>query len=144
LKFAAQHPGMFAAAASFSGNVDPLHSYCAGADGFDKPGLGCGADWTRVWGDPTIPAQRDIWQRNNPYDLAPKLAGTQLYVACGDGAGWDPIEMQVHVESRAFVDRLHSLGIPVTSRFYDGTHGWDDWQRELRTALPLLMSSIGA
>lgn len=144
MKFAATFPGMFRAAAAFSGNVDPLHSYSNSSDGFDKPGLGCGADWKRVWGDPAIPAQRDIWKRNNPYDLAARLAGTQLYVSSGDGSWWDSVERQVKVESVAFVNRLRSLGIPVTSHYYSGTHGWGAWQGELRAAFPMLMSSIGA
>ena len=147
LKFAENHPGMFRAAASFSGNVDPLHSYSGGSDGFDKPGLACLADWKRVWGDPAIPAQRAIWVRNDPYEQAAKLAGVRVFLSSGDGSGGgaaDLIEQGVNKQSKALAGRLGSLGIPVTSHFYSpGTHGWSDWQREMHRAFPLLLSALG-
>jgi pimeloyl-ACP methyl ester carboxylesterase len=68
LKFAENHPGMFKAAASFSGNVDPLHGYSGGSDGFDKPGLACWADWP-------LPGQRVL---DRPDGLSPAGEITQV------------------------------------------------------------------
>lgn len=143
LKLAAAHHGMFAAAASFSGNVDPLHSYDNERSGPDLPGLGCGADWKRVWGDPDVPAQHDIWVRNDPYDQAASLAGVRLFVSAGTGS--DPAESTVYPQSAALVAKLRGLGIPVTwDPVTGGGHDWANWNAELTKAFPTLMSAIGA
>ena len=141
MKLAATHNTMFRAAASFSGDVDPLHQY-PGGTGVSRPGLGCFADWKRVWGDPAIPAQRAIWERNDPWNQATRLRGLWLYLSSG-GNGDIP-EAQVDKETRGLADRLRSLDIPVTTHFYQGTHSWGYWQTELHTAWPRLMTEIGA
>jgi len=143
MKLAAAHRGMFAAAASFSGNVDPLHSYDGERSGPDLPGLGCGADWKRVWGDYTIPAQHDIWVRNDPYDQAANLSGVRLFVSAGTGT--DTAETTVYPQGAALAARLKSLGIPVTwDPVAGGGHNWTNWNAELGKAFPMLMSAIGA
>ncbi len=141
MKIAANHSTMFKAAASFSGDVDPLHQY-PGGSGVSTPGLACFADWKRVWGDPAVPAQRAIWEANDPWNQAAKLRGLSLYVSSG-GNG-DVAESQVDKESRGFVTKLQSLGIPVNAHFYNGTHSWSYWQTELHAAFPQLMGAIGA
>ncbi|GAA3191686.1 alpha/beta hydrolase family protein [Actinocorallia longicatena] len=145
LKLTAAHPGFFRGAASFSGNLDPLHSGL-GDGGYDKPGLACWADWTRVWGDPEIPAQRAIWVRNDPYEQALRLRGAALFISSGDGTGGlltDVVERTVDLESKAVVARLRGAGVPVTAHFYaPGTHAWSYWQREMHAALPLLFTSM--
>ena len=157
LKLAAHHPGMFQAAASFSGNVDPLHGYNNGKTGPDLPGLGCILswkrldDWKRVWGDYRIPAQRAIWQQNSPYEQAEKLANLDyLYVSSGNGLSnplkvgldFDPVEQEVHRQAKGLVQKLQLLKIPVTSHFYEGNHTWPYWQRELHRALPQIMEVL--
>ncbi|CAM5336101.1 alpha/beta hydrolase [Streptomyces abikoensis] len=105
LKFTAAHPGMFKAAASYSGAADPLYKSPDG--GFNGPdavklgGLTCLTDWKRLWGEPGYPfdtadpadvRQRHIWERNSPLHQAASLAGTPLYVSYGNGTdsgtGW--------------------------------------------------------
>lgn len=151
LKLPANHPGMYSGAASFSGNADPLHSYNNTADGPDLPGLGCGADWKRVWGDYRIPEQKAIWQQNDPYDQAAGLSSLNyLYLASGDGLSSplgvgmvpDPVEKQVNAETHALADKLQTLSIPATTHFYSGTHSWPYWQQELHSAFPGLLSSM--
>ncbi|MFF4101925.1 alpha/beta hydrolase [Streptomyces sp. NPDC001903] len=105
LKLAAAHPGMFRAAASYSGAVSTLHlSLDGGLSGPDLvkgAGPGCGIDWRRIWGEPGFPydtadptdvRQRGVWERNDPVHLAAGLTGTALYVSYGDGTdagtGW--------------------------------------------------------
>lgn len=140
MKFAATRPDLFKAAAAFSGDVDPLHQY-AGGTGVTTPGLACAADWKRVWGDPAVPAQRLIWARNDPWNQAASLRGLSLFLSSGGTS--DAVEAQVDKETKGLATRLSSLGIPVTTHFYSGTHGWADWQRELHRAWPQLMTAIG-
>jgi S-formylglutathione hydrolase FrmB len=154
LKLAEQHPDMFKAAASFSGNVDPLHAYDNMADGPDYPGLSCLADWKRVWGDYTVPAQRAIWERNDPYVQASKLANLRyVYVSSGDGltdplqsegGDTDPVEQQINTQAHALVQKMNSLDIPVDAHFYAGNHTWTYWSQELNHALPEFLKVLGA
>jgi diacylglycerol O-acyltransferase/trehalose O-mycolyltransferase len=142
MAYAARHPGLFGAAASFSGLVHPL------ADAGFLLGLlsGYTDDASAIWGDPD--ADRDVWAAHDPTELAARLRGTRLFVSTGDGrpgpldaagAGRDRIEPVVEGESRAFAARLRALGIPAATDFYGrGTHTWPYWERELRRALPVL------
>jgi S-formylglutathione hydrolase FrmB len=141
MKIAANHNTMFRGAASFSGDVDPLHQY-PGGSGVSTPGLACFADWKRVWGDPAIPAQRAIWERNDPWNQAHELGGLSLFLSSG-GTG-DVVEAQVHKETVGLASKLSSLGIPVTTDFSRGGHNWTAWNAELARAWPQLMASIGA
>ncbi|MDE1671079.1 alpha/beta hydrolase [Nocardia gipuzkoensis] len=139
MKFAAAHQGWFRSAASFSGNVDPLHD--SGAPGEpDKPGQGCAADWKRVWGDYAV--HRDIWVANNPYSRAADLTGIPLFVSYGKG---DPVESAAYEQNFRFVDRLQQLGARVDERYVpDQGHNWDAWKIQMRAALPMLLSSVDA
>jgi diacylglycerol O-acyltransferase / trehalose O-mycolyltransferase len=152
MAYAARNPGMFRAAASYSGN---LHTRYLGppASGSEAP-RGILSDYNEdpnaLWGDPQ--QQADVWAAHNPYDLAPKLRGTRLFVSYGDGQpgphDTDPdaqgIEQYLYPQNTAFVKRLHQLGIPVTVDAYSpGTHEWRYWQRELHRSLPLLLAGLG-
>jgi diacylglycerol O-acyltransferase / trehalose O-mycolyltransferase len=142
--YAARHPDMFRAAASFSGTLHPLGSPQAYLSLFaahtDDPGA--------IWGDPD--AHRETWEAHDPTVLAGRLRGTPLFVSSGDGrpgpydppgADRDAIERSVLAESRAFAAELRRLDIPVVTDFYGrGTHDWPYWERELRRALPLLLA----
>jgi diacylglycerol O-acyltransferase/trehalose O-mycolyltransferase len=143
MSYAARHPGLFAAAASFSGLLHPL------ADTRLLLGLfsSYAPDALAVWGDPD--AQRKTWAAHDPTALASRLRGTRLFVSSGDGRPGafdrarrrrDGVEATVYRESRAFAARLRGLGIPATIDFYGrGIHDWPYWERELRRALPLLL-----
>jgi diacylglycerol O-acyltransferase / trehalose O-mycolyltransferase len=144
--YAARHPGMFDAAASFSGVLHPL----ANADVYYRL-VGDYTDPDDLWGDPE--QDRRAWERHDPTELAGRLRGLRLFVSSGDGrpgpfeepgADRDPIERDVNAESRAFVTRLRRLGIPVRTDFYGpGNHDWPYWERELERALPLLRRGLG-
>ncbi|WP_344907653.1 alpha/beta hydrolase family protein [Actinomadura meridiana] len=156
MAYAARHRGMFRAAASFSGPVHTLHRDPDGLDVADlvELGVAIGAsslDWTDVWGDPA--EQQTVWRQHNPYDLAGRLSGVRLHLSAGDGepGPYDPrpsatdrdvVESLVSTVSREFAAKLGKLGIPVTTRFYKGTHTWPYWRRELRAALPGLLEEI--
>jgi diacylglycerol O-acyltransferase/trehalose O-mycolyltransferase len=146
IAYAARRPGLFRAAASFSGLLHPLQDAALL--------LGLISAYTpnprAIWGDPD--ADWAIWARHDPTELAERLPGIPFFVSAGDGrpgplddaAGRrDMIEATVLGESRAFVKRLGQLNIPVHSDFYGpGTHTWPYWQRELRRALPILLEDL--
>jgi S-formylglutathione hydrolase FrmB len=151
IEYAARFPGMFRAAAVFSGYLDTLHGHVPGDS---SPGMGPAlvcpfTDWRRVWGDPD--AQAAIWHAHNPFDLVGRLRGVGLQVASGDGLAGplggvpftDPVEQLAGEEAHEFVARLDALGIPVTSHFYHGQHSWPYWQRELHAVFPALLASLG-
>jgi S-formylglutathione hydrolase FrmB len=150
LDYAARHPGMFRATASFSGIVDtrltPRESQryvsLVRSQGEDPRGL---------WGDPRDHAA--VWAEHNPYDLASNLRGIPLYLAVGTGkpgpldpTGTAPstIESALAPENQALAGRLRALSIPAQYDFYGpGTHNWPYWQRDLHRAWPLLQKALG-
>ncbi|MFG2007161.1 alpha/beta hydrolase [Spirillospora sp. NPDC048911] len=148
--YAARFRGMFRAAVAFSGYLHTLYGHRPGDDsaGWGTSFACPGTDWRRVWGDPDD--QAAIWHAHNPYDLADRLRGVRLRVACGNGQRGslggsiltDPIEAAAFDHAQAFTARLRNLGIPVTTHFYDGQHDWPYWQRELHLAYPSLMEAL--
>jgi S-formylglutathione hydrolase FrmB len=143
MDYAARHPGVFAAAASYSGALHPLRDpqFWLGLFAAETP------DPDAIWGDPDT--DRSGWAAHDPTELAARLRGTRLFVASGNGrrpggGKRDPIETTVQGESRAFVARLRALAIPARTDFYGaGVHTWPYWQRELKRSLPLLLGVPG-
>ena len=150
LVYTARHPGLFRVAASFSGIV---HTRLSPATSQGYLGLlrTQGEEPLALWGDPRQDA--DVWAAHNPYDLAPKLRGTPLFVSVGNGEpgplDWpgtasNQIESSLAAQHAAFADRLHTLGIPARLDFYGaGTHNWPYWQRELHRAWPMFQQALG-
>jgi diacylglycerol O-acyltransferase / trehalose O-mycolyltransferase len=138
MDYAARNPGMFRAAASFSGVLDTFGG---------KVDLQNDA----IWGDPV--EQAEIWNEHDPLHLADRLAGIPLYVSYGDGTkgpldtqAVDPGDLEgwIAPQDAAFVRRLGELGIPVTVDAYGpGTHSWPYWQRALHASLPMLLEAVG-
>jgi S-formylglutathione hydrolase FrmB len=135
VSYAARHPGMFLAAASYSGVLDtPLG----------------GVRDAAMWGDPK--AQAAIWREHNPTDLAPKLRGLPLYVSYGDGRPGpldgaidvDDLERRIARENEHFLGRVQEAGIAVTIDAYGaGVHDWPYWERALHRSMPLLLEALG-
>ncbi|MER5437364.1 alpha/beta hydrolase family protein [Streptomyces sp. NPDC002790] len=150
LLYAARHPGMFKAAAAYSGSAHPLlnDESTGRIMGFFADQ---GNDPRRVWGDPV--AQRDIWAAHDPYYLAKRLKSLPLYLSCGDGTAGplDPpgttnaLEADFNRQNHALADRLKKAGARhLTTNFYGpGTHTWPYWQRELHASLPMLLRGLG-
>jgi diacylglycerol O-acyltransferase/trehalose O-mycolyltransferase len=152
--YAARHPGLFQAAASYSG---VLHTRYQGMPTSGPQIIqGTLGNFNEapeaLWGDPQ--RQADIWAAHNPYDLASRLRGIRLFVSVGDGQpgpldkpGTDEqaqqIEQILFPQNTAFVKRLRRLGIPVKFDNYGpGVHDWPYWQRELHRSLPLLLAAL--
>lgn len=138
LSYAARHPGLFRAAASFSGLVDVSREdveYLTGQSG-DDPG--------KLWGDDLA--------AHNPTALVDRLRDIPVYVSCGNGEPGpldarntprDGGEAFIEAENRAFVKAARAAGVKVTARLYGpGTHRWPYWTRELERALPMLLESL--
>jgi diacylglycerol O-acyltransferase/trehalose O-mycolyltransferase len=135
MSYAARHPGLFLAAASYSGVLDtPLG----------------GVRDRATWGDPN--AQAEIWRDHNPTDLAPRLRGLPLFVSYGDGrpgpldsgTDVDALEQRIAHENEHFVAALQDGGIAVTVDAYGpGRHDWPYWERGLHRSLPLLLDALG-
>jgi S-formylglutathione hydrolase FrmB len=133
MSYAARHPELFAAVASFSGALDtnnPLDIAVTGGNVFG-PRL----------------TQEVRWRAHNPWDLAANLRGVSITIRTGNGlpggpfGGGDIFEVAVHQMSVSFHDRLTALGIPsVWDDYGPGGHLWPYWRRDLRETLPTLMS----
>ena len=137
ITYAARHPDLFKAAASYSGVLDITD--------FSQP-----SDIAR-WGGPATNAAN--WDEHNPIKLASSLKGMPLYIAYGNGepgpldpAGKqkDDLEARVGRDGDLFVAALKEAGIPATVNAYGpGTHTWPYWQRELHASLPMLLQALG-
>lgn len=149
LGYAARHPGMFRAAASFSGIV---HTRITPDTPQGYVGLlsSEGEDPYALWGDPE--SDIEVWQEHNPYDLADRLAGTQLYLASGNGEPgpldqdqdtFDGVEGGLGRQNAALAKRLRDLEPEPTINLYgSGTHNWVYWNRELHAAWPMLTAAL--
>lgn len=159
MSYAARHPGMFRAVASYSGVTHPTYTGPHQPSAYDGPAFvrmileSNGFDPLALWGDPA--AQRGIWAAHDPVRLAPllALARVPLFVSCGNGrpgpldpphAPVDPdVEPLCEIMSAALVKRLRALGADVTADLYGpGRHGWPYWERELHASFPMLRDAL--
>jgi len=105
LSYAARHPGLFKAAASYSGVVHPLGDVelvqgIARDEGEDPDGL---------WGDPL--AQRAVWAAHDPTEQAARLRGTRVFVSIGN-TGF--VERTLRRENDALRTALRRAGVHHT------------------------------
>lgn len=78
LGYAARHPGMYSAAASFSGIVHTRLSSDASQGYLGLVSSQGTPDPLALWGDPDADAA--TWKQHNPYDLAPQLTRIPLFI----------------------------------------------------------------
>lgn len=152
MAYAARHPGLFGAAASYSGLLHLRYRETWMVVSTIR--VRANRDFFSLWGSPWWHSR--IWRNHNPYDLAEKLRGTELYVSSGNGTPGpfekpddlnilgNPIEEWSWNNSRTFVRRLDELGIPATVHLYrGGTHTWPYWEREFIRSWPVLAKGMG-
>ncbi|MFG3389606.1 alpha/beta hydrolase [Streptomyces rochei] len=149
LLYAARHPGMFKATASYSGSAHPLlnDESVARIMGFFA---GQNNDPLRVWGNPV--AQRRIWKAHDPFHLAKRLRSIPVYLSCGDGTtgpldapgAVSALETDFNRQNHALAEELRRVGARhLTTNFYGpGTHVWAYWERELHASLPMLLRAL--
>ena len=150
VSYAARHPDLFAATASFSGNLDTRDDDVVGP--FLSAAVTYALERTTPLGDPYTHEAR--WRGHNPLDLAPNLRDVAVFVSGGTGdyGELDPpltlpdyltLESSTYRRSRTFVARMTALGLGVTTDLYgNGTHSFRYWGRELGRALPMLLAAL--
>jgi S-formylglutathione hydrolase FrmB len=136
LSYAARHPDMFKAAASYSGVAHTL-----GPDFFVDE---------LMWGDKT--EDLAIWEAHDPVSQAADLEGTDVFISYGEGGQGpldevappaDDLEPWIKPMNDALVARLEELGIPATVDAYGaGSHTWPYWERGLHDSLPVLLGAL--
>lgn len=150
LSYAGRHPGLFRAAASYSGLVHTTDTRGPGLieaflvkDGYRPDAL---------WG--AYPVRADLWSAHNPYDLARNLAAIPVFASAGNGQpgpldppGTPPsaaVEQPIGEMTAAFAGRMRAIGGRITADLYGpGTHNWPYWQRELHRSFPMLAAALG-
>lgn len=150
LSYAARHPDLYAAAASFSGGVDlelRLFGQPAGKITIAATAPRDGGRADSVFGD--FDSQNILWRGHNPPDLAVNLRGLALGLYTGNGQPGGPlggppdtdiIELGAHDMSVNVHRRLARLGIPhIWDDYGKGAHTWPYWARDLRWTLPWIM-----
>jgi S-formylglutathione hydrolase FrmB len=151
MSYASRHPDLFAAAAAFSGGVDP-NTPPGVAEGIVNvtSALDGGAP-----GDVAGPrATQDVrWRGSGPWDLAENLRPVSVTLRTGNGEPGGPldssttpdaIERIVHVENVSLHERLRRLGIPhLWDDYGPGNHSFPYWSRGLRKTLPRIMAAFG-
>jgi diacylglycerol O-acyltransferase/trehalose O-mycolyltransferase len=148
IAYAAKRPGMFTAAASYSGL---LHITRRGMPSFIAAMLLREREERHaLWGSPRH--DRATWLANDPHNLAERLRGTALYLACADGVaepadnlprGGGLLERFVSPTTESLASRLAELGIPATISRGHGGHDWPTWRRELDRSWPFLLAGLG-
>jgi diacylglycerol O-acyltransferase / trehalose O-mycolyltransferase len=146
--YAAKRPGMFAAAASYSGL---LHTTRTGMPIFVAMMLAREHEHRHaLWGSPH--RDRASWLANDPHNLAARLRGTELYLARGDGRpapgeemprGAGFLERWVAPSTESLAARLAELGIPARISRGRGGHDWSTWRRELDRSWSFLVAGLG-
>jgi S-formylglutathione hydrolase FrmB len=129
--YAARHPDLFVAAASFSGALD-----------LSLETDNIGSSTTGSW----------FWSGHDPVELAGNLAGLTVYLASGNGSpgSLDPAgtardagEATKLVEFKHMVTALQSAHVAATlDAFGPGTHTFPYFQRDFHKALPLIMATF--
>lgn len=145
---AARHPGVFAAAASYSGILDTT---ALGVPALVDAIVARESLAPRsLWGSPVFDAR--VWRDFNPRARATGLRGTPLYVSNGSGVAgggvgdWLPeaLESLLWPSAHIFTGALALLGIPVTAHFYPGGgHSWAYWKEEFTASWPMLAGALG-
>ena len=83
MSYSARHPGLFAAAAGFSGAVDFLALEQGSALVAFLGNPVAGTPNGPIWGDPVT--NYAVWQEHDPGTHVDGLAGMKIYLACGNG-----------------------------------------------------------
>ncbi len=150
--YAAAHPDLFKAAASFSGAVDIRLGEPVTGVAFDVLNPFEGTPNDHVWGNQVI--NEANWRAHNPTDLVAKLQGIKLFIACGNGfpggTHEEPsnppayfVEGGAYQMNLSFVRALNAAHVAHTDRFYGpGQHIWPYWQDDLHWALPQIMQAL--
>jgi diacylglycerol O-acyltransferase/trehalose O-mycolyltransferase len=158
--YAARHPGMFVAAAAYSGGLNWISSwgFAAQNGALIAAGQDTNAPWGYYPGTPGAAIFGTHWPEHNPTSLAGALLGIPLFISAGEGTttalapnapfGEGPIEVGARAMNGDFVSALTAANGGVNppklqTDFYEGTHTWAYWDAEFCKSLPMLTQSLG-
>ncbi len=145
MSYAARHPGLFTAAASFSGAVDITYEpWISILEGEAEAAVGEPA----IWG--SFDETPEVWREHNPVDQAAKLRGTKVYLFTGNGQPGgkfgdpgDDIEPAIEQMNLALAGKLEELKIPHQLDDYGpGGHNTLYVIDDFRRVLPSLMKDL--
>ena len=160
LSYAARHPDLFGAAASFSGALDTQYVAPASGYGFAAVNPYFGTPDDRVWGPQGTELDEDNeWTRHNPTALtrAGALAHLDgnLWITTGTGtpggpAGDDPGNPGGYAVEQFIWQLNQSWRLAATqsaTQFHDrsyvgGPHDWPHWEHSLHLVLPEVVAAI--
>lgn len=154
MSYAARHPRLYGAAASFSGAVDIYHGLeCRVGASTLIAGIMTGLNQVQPnapFGDPVTNAAN--WRAHDPGSLVTRLAHTRvdLYTSAGvpgESDMTDPavpgtvaMEAILHRSNLCFKDAAEAAGVRFGWHSYTvGTHAWQYGDRSLKDYLPRLM-----
>lgn len=149
LTLATQHPGRYAAVASYSGLLNPsLPVVSQLVQGLlIREGLNPFA----LWGDPLL-FGFFTWQARDPANSTGNLRASKVIVSSGNsfpgsldpaGTGVSTFEATTLSTSQTLVLRARLSGVAVTTDFYgSGTHSWPYWSREFDRTAPALLAAL--
>jgi S-formylglutathione hydrolase FrmB len=151
MSYAARHPDLWVAAASFSGAVHPTMLGPVGALAFELLAPYVGTPGDPIWGP--YETSEVVWQGHDPVELAPNLrtlGGLHLRsgngVPCaGDNVQSAPLEVGVYPMNLVLHERLGGLGIGHD--WFDrgcGTHEWHHWEADLAAVLPPFLGVLAS
>jgi S-formylglutathione hydrolase FrmB len=154
MSYAARNPGLYGAAASFSGAVDIWHGeHCrVGAISLIS-GIMTGLNQVQPFapfGDPVTQAAN--WAAHDPGTQVRRLRDTQVDLYTSEGVpgesdltdpavpGTAGMEAILHQSNLCFQDAAAKAGVPIGWHSWTvGTHAWQYGDRSLRDYLPRLM-----
>jgi S-formylglutathione hydrolase FrmB len=139
INYSAGHPGLFKAAAAFSGMMNTEDSgsiatvQASELRALDTPG--------GPWGDPVL--NRSVWDVHNPMHNIAGLAsnGVKVWICAGNGnpgpgdTGGFKLDSYVYEQAalsqnKAFLTAAQKAGVSVRADFYGaGDHDWPAWIR---------------
>ena len=154
MSYAARHPDLYGAVASFSGAVDIHHgAQCQLGAAALISGIMTGLNQVQPFapfGDPVTDAAN--WQAHDPGTIVKNLADTQIDLYTSEGApgesdlqdpavpGTVAMEAVLHQSNLCFRDAADAAGVDYGWHSYlVGTHAWKYGDRSLQDWLPRLM-----
>lgn len=154
MSYAARHPDLFGAAASFSGAVDIYYgAACRLGATLLIGGIMTGLNQVQPFapfGDPVTNAAN--WKAHDPGTQVKQLANTDVEIFTSSGKpgqsdlsdpavlGTVAMEAILHKSNLCFQQAAQAAGVPIGWHSYPvGTHAWGYANRSLSDYLPLLM-----
>jgi S-formylglutathione hydrolase FrmB len=143
IDYPARHPGLYKAAASFSGMLSTQVPGSVATVEAEEVRAGDNTDGP--WGDPVLNAS--TWAAHNPVTLVKQLAAakTTVWLGCGNGnpgPGDTGFALDSYVyeqnalsQAQGFATKAKAAGVPVVTDFYGaGAHNWPAWIRAFPNA----------